>query len=102
MVFDAIAIRVNGPKAWDERLSIGIELTDLDRSWRLDLHHGVLIHRESTVEGADVVLRLPAAGLTSLLAGKLDGISIEGDQSVIGRLMAVLDEPDPEFAIVTP
>ncbi len=102
MVFDAIAIRVNGPKAWDERLSIGITLTDLDRSWRLDLRNGVLIHRESTVEGADVVLRLPAAALVGLLAGQMEGIAVEGDQGVLGRLMAVLDEPDPGFAIVTP
>jgi alkyl sulfatase BDS1-like metallo-beta-lactamase superfamily hydrolase len=27
-VFDAIAIRVDGPKAWDESLSLGLELTD--------------------------------------------------------------------------
>ena len=102
MVFDAIAIRVDGPKAWGERLSIGITLTDLDRSWRLDLGNGVLIHRETAVEGADVILRLPKAGLMGLLAGQMDGIDIEGDQAVLGRLMAVLDEPDPDFAIVTP
>jgi alkyl sulfatase BDS1-like metallo-beta-lactamase superfamily hydrolase len=28
-IFDAIAIRVNGPRAWDEDLSIGIALTDI-------------------------------------------------------------------------
>ena len=49
-----------------------------------------------------MVLRLPKAGLMGLLAGQMDGITIEGDQGVLGRLMAVLDEPDPGFAIVTP
>ena len=44
-IFDAIAIRVDGPRAWDEALSIGIELTDADEAYRLDLRNGVLVHR---------------------------------------------------------
>jgi alkyl sulfatase BDS1-like metallo-beta-lactamase superfamily hydrolase len=101
-VFDAIAIRVNGPRAWDEPLSVGVVLTDIDASYRLELRNGVLIHHPAAVEGADVVLRLPAAELVGVLAGKTDGVAIEGDATVLGRLMAVLDEPDPGFAIVTP
>jgi alkyl sulfatase BDS1-like metallo-beta-lactamase superfamily hydrolase len=101
-VFDAIAIRVNGPRAWDEPLSVGVVLTDIDASYRLELRNGVLIHHQAAVEGADVVLRLPAAELVGVLAGKTDGVAIEGDATVLGRLMAVLDEPDPGFAIVTP
>jgi alkyl sulfatase BDS1-like metallo-beta-lactamase superfamily hydrolase len=101
-IFDAIAIRVNGPRAWDERLSIGVVLTDRDASYRLDLRNGVLVQREAPAEGADVVLRLPAAALVGLLAGRTEGVAIEGDATVLGRLMAVLDEPDPGFAIVTP
>jgi alkyl sulfatase BDS1-like metallo-beta-lactamase superfamily hydrolase len=101
-VFDAIAIRVNGPRAWGETLAIGIVLTDTDASYRLDLRNGVLVHRSAAVDGADVVLRLPAAALVGLLAGQMDGVAIEGDPSALGRLMAVLDEPDPGFAIVTP
>jgi alkyl sulfatase BDS1-like metallo-beta-lactamase superfamily hydrolase len=101
-VFDAIAIRVNGPRAWDERLSIGVELTDLGATHRLDLRNGVLVHRPAPVDGADVVLRLSATGLVGLLAGQMEGLEVEGDPTVLGRLMAVLDAPDPDFAIVTP
>jgi alkyl sulfatase BDS1-like metallo-beta-lactamase superfamily hydrolase len=101
-VFDAIAIRVDGPKAWGERLSIGVELTDADETYRLDLRNGVLVHRAAPVAGADLVLRLPKAGLAGLLAGKTDGMTTEGDAGVLGRLMAVLEAPDPAFAIVTP
>jgi len=32
----------------------------------------------------------------------MDGITVDGDPAVLGRLMAVLDAPDPDFAIVTP
>jgi alkyl sulfatase BDS1-like metallo-beta-lactamase superfamily hydrolase len=101
-VFDAIAIRVNGPRAWHEPLSVGVVLTDIDASYRLELRNGVLIHHQASVEGADVVLRLPAAALVGVLAGQTDGVAIDGDATVLGRLMAVLDEPDPGFAIVTP
>jgi len=101
-VFDAIAIRVNGPRAWDEVLSIGIMLTDSGASYRLDLRNGVLIHQQAPADGADVVLRLPAPALIGLIAGSMDGITVDGDPAVLGRLMAVLDAPDPDFAIVTP
>ena len=101
-VFDAIAIRVDGPKAWDEQLSIGIELTDEDASYRLDLRNGVLVHRARPVDGADLILRLPRAALVGLLAGSTEGLQTEGDTGELGRLMAVLEAPDPAFVIVTP
>jgi len=100
-VFDAIAIRVNGPKAWDEHISIGIAMTDTGQSYRLELHNGVLIHHVAPVDGADLVISLPGAKLVQLLAGSTDGMQLEGDTSVLGRLMAVLQAPDPDFDIVT-
>jgi alkyl sulfatase BDS1-like metallo-beta-lactamase superfamily hydrolase len=30
------------------------------------------------------------------------GVQVDGDVSAVGRLLAALDEPDPDFAIVTP
>ena len=33
---------------------------------------------------------------------KFTDTEVSGDSSVLGRLMAVLEEPDPDFAIVTP
>jgi linear primary-alkylsulfatase len=101
-VFDAIAIRVDGPRAWNERLSIGIELTDTGDTYRLDLRNGVLVHHPASVDGADLVLRMQRVGLAGLLAGRTDGLTSEGDSSVLGRLMAVLEAPDPAFDIVTP
>jgi alkyl sulfatase BDS1-like metallo-beta-lactamase superfamily hydrolase len=101
-IFDAIAIRVNGPRAWQEALSIGIDLVDAGEAYRLDMRNGVLVHRRAAVEGADVVLRMPRAALVGVLAGHMEGVAVEGDPAVLGRLMAVLDEPDPGFAIVTP
>jgi alkyl sulfatase BDS1-like metallo-beta-lactamase superfamily hydrolase len=101
-VFDAIAIRVNGPTAWDERLSIGIDLTDAGETYRLDLRNGVLVHHAAPAEGADLVLRTPRAGLVRLLAGSTEGMAIEGDPGVLARLVGVLQAPDPDFEIVLP
>ena len=101
-VFDAIAIRVDGPRAWDEDLSVGVELTDVAASYRLDLRNGVLVHRPAPTGGADLVLRMTRAALPGLLMGNTDGVTLDGDPTVLARLMAVLDAPDPDFAIVTP
>jgi alkyl sulfatase BDS1-like metallo-beta-lactamase superfamily hydrolase len=101
-IFDAIAIRVDGPRAWDLRLAIGLELTDTGERYRLDLRNGVLVSRPGTTEGVDVLLRLERAALPLLLGGTLEGIDVDGDASVLPRLMTVLEAPDPDFAIVTP
>jgi hypothetical protein len=38
-----------------------------------------------------------------MLAGRgLDGIEHTGDPSVVGRLVSLLDTPDPAFPIVAP
>ena len=101
-LFDAIAIRVDGPNAWAETLSIGVVLTDAGTSYRLDLRNGALVHRVAPVDGADLTLTTTARGLLGLLAGELGAMEVSGDRSVLARLMGVLDAPDPEFAIVTP
>jgi len=101
-IFDAIAIRVDGPRAWDERLSIGVELTDTNGAYRLDLRNGVLVHRRASVGGADVTVRTARAALPLLLAGRTDGAAIDGDPGVLVRLMGMLEAPDPDFTIVTP
>jgi alkyl sulfatase BDS1-like metallo-beta-lactamase superfamily hydrolase len=101
-VFDAIAVRVVGPKAWDMTLSLGIVLADPGERYRLDLRNGVLVHRAGPVEGVDLVIRTTRSALPRLLAGDLEGASLEGDPTTLPRLLAVLQAPDPGFAIVTP
>lgn len=102
--FDSLAIRVNGPRAWDERLSILWRVTDLDETYRTELSNGALIHHPDPKETrADLTLTLTKPQLLGLLAGRgLDGVGREGDEGVLTRLLAVLDEPDPDFPIVTP
>ena len=44
MLFGALAIQVNGPKAWDLDLAIRWDLPDHGTSYRTTLHNGVLTY----------------------------------------------------------
>jgi alkyl sulfatase BDS1-like metallo-beta-lactamase superfamily hydrolase len=103
-LFDSVAIRVNGPKAWNETLTIGWHLTDEDQRYRMELSNGALIHHPTSAPSdAEVSIALTRPQLVGLLAGaKTDGVAIDGDASVLTRLIGLLDEPDPTFAVVTP
>ena len=109
-LLDAIAIRIDGPKGWDEDLSIDWVFTDIGRTHRATLRNGVLIHRvvgdaaSSAGAGpADLTLTLARPQMLGVLfGGGLDGIDVAGDPGVIGRLLAVVEFPDRNFAIVTP
>lgn len=108
MLFDAIAIQVNGPKAWDEQLSIDVVLTDIDSRYRLRLANGVLTYSAHEQNGtADATITTTKRTLPTLVLGGLSGaagagIDISGDASALERLAAVLDPGDKDFAIVTP
>src|SRR5690606_34959062 len=103
-VFDALAVRGDGPKAWHESLAIGWHLTDLGRRYRTTLSNGALVRQAAPPDGpVDLTLRLTRAQLAALLAGRGVGeVSREGDLLALKRLFAVLDAPVPDFAIVTP
>ena len=104
-VLDAVAIRIDGPKAWDEHLTVDWRFTDLDRTHRSVLRNGVLTHRvvPDGAPGADLTLTLTKPQLLGLLfGGGLDGIDTDGDVGVLGRLVAVVELGDRNFPIVTP
>jgi alkyl sulfatase BDS1-like metallo-beta-lactamase superfamily hydrolase len=103
-LFDSVAIRINGPKAWDERLSIDWVFTDLGETHRVTLGNGVLIQARDPKDGvADLRVTLTKMQLIGLLGGSgLAGLDTEGDIGVIPRLLAVLDTNNPSFPIVTP
>ena len=49
-IFDALAISVNGPKAWDLDLALDVSFTDLAANYRLTLRNGVLVHRKVSAD----------------------------------------------------
>ncbi|MCO7273579.1 alkyl/aryl-sulfatase [Cellulosimicrobium cellulans] len=110
MLFDAIAIQVDGPRAWDEKLSIDVVLTDTGARYRLRLSNGALTYSAAPQKGdADATLTATSRALPALATGAATpealaavGIEVTGDAGVLARLTAVLDPGDPDFAIVTP
>jgi len=109
-LIDSLAVRVNGPRAWDAVAVIDLELTDEGRTWRLELSNGALIHRSRPTgtpapgeSAAGLTLTLSKPQLLGVLAGQgLDGVTVTGDSGVLGGLVALLDTADPDFAVVTP
>ncbi|GAA3470632.1 alkyl sulfatase dimerization domain-containing protein [Nonomuraea roseola] len=103
-VFDSIAIRVNGPRAWDTRLTIDWKFTDLDEEIRLSLANGVLTQTHNR-DGApaDLTVTLTKPQLLGLVASQsLDGIQMDGDRQALETLIGLLDDDDRDFDIVTP
>ena len=110
-LFDVLAIRIDGPRAGELRLSFNWVFTDTDERHVLTLSNGVLIHSANRQDpAADATVVVERAALDELFAGitpiaELLGagrLRVEGDGAKLGELLGLLDEPDPSFAIVTP
>jgi alkyl sulfatase BDS1-like metallo-beta-lactamase superfamily hydrolase len=103
-VFDSLAIRVNGPEAWDKNVTIDWNFTDLKKEVRLRLENGVLTRsRPDNGSPAQLILTLTKPQLFRVLAARsLDGVRAEGDQQALATLLGVLDSADPQFRIVIP
>ena len=110
-VFDTLAIRVNGPTVWDQRLDFEWVI-DGDR-YRVALANGVLTYRPAADHDAaagDATLTADRATfMQATLApqtfaaltqsGKLQ---VDGDEASWTGMLAQLDSPDPSFDIVLP
>ena len=106
-IFDGLAISVNGPRAWDLDLAVDITLTDVGTNHRLALRNGVLVSRHAPADSAtaNVTVKLDnSLRLLTVVMGDIGspGLQISGDQTALQDFLAVLDQPDPAFNIVTP
>ncbi|MFJ9539807.1 alkyl/aryl-sulfatase [Streptomyces sp. NPDC101225] len=111
-LFDALAIRVDGPRSWDADIAVRWNITKGD-TVTLRLRNGVLTHVRGTgpaVADPDVEITLAETDLRDLLLGTLgpadlaakDTVEITGDTGRLTELLGFLSTPDPDFAIVTP
>ena len=110
-LLDAMAIRLDGPRAWGSDLRIDWLIAAPDEEHALTVRNGVLRHRPGRHEpSADATLLLDRDALNQLLLKTADiaqlaesgRLRVEGEGEKIGELLGLLDEPDPGFAIVTP
>lgn len=105
-LLDAIAITVDGPRAWDLDLALDLTFADLGRNYRVTLRNGVLVYVEKPADEstAQATVSLAKPRMLALLGGDREspGIEESGDDTVLDRLMSVLQPGDPSFDIVVP
>ncbi|GAA0985446.1 alkyl sulfatase dimerization domain-containing protein [Nocardiopsis tropica] len=104
-LLDSLAVRVDGPAAWDLDLRLDLHLVDQDAVWHLRLANGVLVHhRDRTPDpGARLALTMTRQQLVGVITRRdLRGVGHEGDLGVLRSLFGALEAPDPAFAVVRP
>jgi linear primary-alkylsulfatase len=110
-LLDAMAIRLNGPRAAEHHLRIDWQITNPDEQHAITVRNGVLRHKPgSHGNSADATLIVERGALNQLLLKTADigelaesgHLRVDGDGVKLGELLGLLDEPDPGFAIVTP
>jgi alkyl sulfatase BDS1-like metallo-beta-lactamase superfamily hydrolase len=102
-LFDAIAVRLDGPRAADTRLVIRMVIDD--DTYTLLLANGVLTYMRGDAPGGEqpgATFTLTRKSLEQLITGQAKIPAQVGDPSLLSTLMSFLDDPDPNFAIVTP
>jgi alkyl sulfatase BDS1-like metallo-beta-lactamase superfamily hydrolase len=103
-LFDSLAIRIDGKRAWHTTASIRWHFTDSNETYRMELSNGALIHYPTRREDpADLVITLTRPQLLAMFGGAgIDGVQGEGDLKVFETIIGLTDQPDPVFGIVTP
>lgn len=103
-IFDTLAIRVNGPRAWDLELALDVSFADTGVNYRLTLRNGVLVHRKVPADPGSADVTITAGTKLALLAALLgkQQLEVSGDQTAWAKLLGVLERADPNFNIVTP
>ncbi len=111
MIFDSMAVRLNGPRAAGKNLSVNFDFTDTEEKYVLRVVDGVLSHTPNTqVDSADATMRIKRTALDDLILGRrpLEELLASGDLSIEGNgeallgLFGLLDNFDGAFDIVTP
>ncbi|HUS41335.1 MAG TPA: alkyl sulfatase dimerization domain-containing protein [Ilumatobacteraceae bacterium] len=110
-MLSSVAIRIDGPKAWDLHVVLSFVVTDLDETYVFELRNGVANHRRTNApaEGG-TTLALARRSLIELFTGRLDfgealgdgRIVLDGDPTALGTLVSVIGKIERNFPIVTP
>ena len=108
LFFDAVAIQVDGPRAWDLDIATRWIFPDSDgATYRLTLKNGVLTHVKDGRGDVTLTVTVPKSALGALAMGDVEaamgaGLQLDGDVGALQQVLAVLEPGDPGFNIVTP
>jgi alkyl sulfatase BDS1-like metallo-beta-lactamase superfamily hydrolase len=110
-ILSSVAIRIDGPKAWDVHLVLSFVITDVDETYVFELRNGVANHRVTAAPApGSTTLTLARRTLIGLFTGRVDfaaalgdgTIVLDGDPTPLGTLVSVIGSVERNFAIVTP
>jgi alkyl sulfatase BDS1-like metallo-beta-lactamase superfamily hydrolase len=110
-VLDSIAIRIDGPKAWDVSATVAFVITDEGSTHLAELRNGALHHRTvAAVPAGTTSFSLTRLDLIGAITGTVDlaqaladgVIAVDGDPAELAQLVGLLAPVDPDFDIVTP
>ena len=111
LFFDALAVRMNGPKAAGDYWLLNFVFTDIGETHVVEVENAVLHHRQAEArDDADATMKLARSTWDQIVTGQaslpellLSGaIDIDGSRLKLVRFFGLLDEFDPGFDIVTP
>ncbi len=109
--FDAMATRLNGPKADGVQMTVNFIFTDLAETHVLNIENAVLHHRKGAPDPqADASVKLTHDLYLDMALGSVkikdalfsDSLSLDGNIIDLVRFFALFDKPEKTFAIVTP
>lgn len=110
MLFDYLAVRLNGERAAGKKLVLNYNFTDLGKSYALTVEHGVLTYEAKADARADVGLTISKTALEDIQLGKATleqkvtsgELKFDGRPEAFGEFMGLLDKFEFWFDIVTP
>jgi len=109
MLFDYLAVRLNGPKAAGKKLGLNITFSDLKKSYGLAVENAVLNHGkplaqpEATVTLSKATLDAIQLKETTLEQAIARGeVKVDGRREALGEFLGLLDTFPFWFNVVTP
>ncbi len=111
MLFDYLAVRLNGPKAAGKKIVLNVDFIDLDEQYVLTVEHGVLNYSQGRQDDkADVSLKLSKTTLNAIQLQEatvdqmieLGDVKISGRKEALDEFLGLLDTFSFWFDIVTP
>ncbi len=109
-LLDSLSVRLNGDKAGARELALNLHFTDTGERFLVTLENAVLHHYAGREEKDAPVVSLTRAVLAGLIIGEHDlaaalaekAVAIEGDATLFGDFLQLLDRFDFWFEIVMP
>lgn len=103
MMFDNVAVSTDANKAQDDDVVFNLTVVDLNEKYHVRRVDGVLLLFDGHREDTETTVTTTKGGLAqALLAQKYDGLQIDGDQTVVERLLAYRAAFTRDFNIIEP